>query len=436
MMGGRYVLVALARPRAAWLDRVVQLANSGAMAAEVHKCVGLVDLLAQVGPARRVSAVLLDGGAHGVDRDLIHRLRAASIAVLVITDPQASHDWTALGADAVVGRDFAAHEMLDALVRYALPVPQADFDDLSAPMTGAAGPSPWSGALVAVIGPGGTGVSTVAIAAAQGLGRSGRAADNGTALIDLRLCAEQAMLHDTDPSSPGLLELVDLCRLGNPDDDAVRALLSGITNRGYDLLPGLRRSRLWTQLRPASSQQALHAIRRSYDHVVADLDGDLEGENDNGSIDVEERHQLTRLALQDAAVVLVVGHSSMKGMHSVARLIRDIVEFGVSPRAVQPVFNHAANRSRARAGYASALAELTTGLGLGASPVFLPTRDIDDRLRALVPFPNAIVGPVHGAIVAHLRLAPVSGASALGSDHADVPERIERGFLGGWKAAS
>ena len=67
-MSGRYVLVALARPRAPWLDRVVQLANSGAMAAEVHKCVGLVDLLAQVGPGRQVSAVLLDGGAHGVDR--------------------------------------------------------------------------------------------------------------------------------------------------------------------------------------------------------------------------------------------------------------------------------------------------------------------------------------------------------------------------------
>ena len=435
-MGARFVLVALARPRAAWLDRVVQLANSGAMAAELHKCAGIVDLLAQVGPGRRVSAVLLDGGAHGVDRDLIHRLRASSIAVLVIADPQASHDWSALGADAVMGRDFAAHEMRDALVRYARPVHQADFADSSTPTATAAGASPWHGALVAVIGPGGTGVSTVAIAAAQGLGRASRVPDRSTALIDLRLCAEQAMLHDTDPTSPGLLELIDLCRLTNPDDDAVRALLSGITNRGYDLLPGLRRSRLWTHLRPASSQQALNAIVRSYDYVIADLDGNVEGESDNGSIDVEERHQLTRLAVHQAAVVLVIGHSSMKGMHSVARLIRDIVEFGVSASTVQPVFNHAPNGSRARAGYAAALAELTTGLGLGASPVFLPTRDIDDRLRALVPFPNAIVGPVHGAIEAHLRLAARTGVSAPALGSADAPERVERGFLGRWKTAS
>lgn len=435
-MTGRYVLVALARPRAPWLDRVVQLANSGAMAAEVHQSVGLVDLLAQVGPSRRVSAVLLDGGAHGVDRDLVHGLRASSIAVLVIADPQASHDWASLGADAVVARDFAPHEMLDALIRFAHPVPQADFSDYEAAGVPTPGSSPWDGALVAVIGPGGTGVSTVAIAAAHGLGRAGRGPDHSTALIDLRRCAEQAMLHDIDPTSPGLLELVDLCRLGSPDDDAVRAQFSGVTNGGYDLLPGLRRSRLWMQLRPASSQQALNAVVRTYAHVVADLDSEVEGESDNGSIDVEERHQLTRLALQQAAVVLVVAHSSMKGMHSVARLIRDVVEFGVHPNAVQPVFNHAANGSRARAGYAAALAELTTGLGLAASPVFLPTRDIDDRLRALVPFPNAIVAPIHGAIEAHFRLADRPGDSANASRLPNDAQRVDRGFLGRWKTAS
>ncbi len=435
-MSGRFVLVALARPRAVWLDRVVQLANSGAVAAEVHKCVGLVDLLSQVGPGRRTSAALLDGGIHGVDRDLIHRLRASSIAVIVIADPNVSHDWTSLGADATIGRDFAAHELLDSLIRWARPVQQSDFHEFTATPPAPSEPVPWHGALVAVLGSGGSGVSTVSIAAAQGLGRADRRSEHTTALIDLQLCAEQAMLHDTDPTSSGLLELIDLCRLGTPDDAAVRAQFTAVTNRAYDLLPGLRRRRLWTQLRPASSQQALTAIARCYDHVVADLDGDVEGESDNGSIDVEERHQLTRIALRQAAVVLVVGHSSMKGMHSLARQIRDIVDFGVDPRAVQPVFNHAASGSRARAGYGAALAELTEGLGLVVSPVFVPTRDIDDRLRALVPFPNAIVDPVHGAIEAHLRLAARAAASANAIKPVGAPQRIKRGFLGRWKAAS
>ena len=83
-MTGRFVLVALARPRAPWLDRVVQLANSGAMAAEVHQSVGLVDLLAQVGPSRRVSAVLLDGGAHGVSAALEFAVQVLHVKHIVV----------------------------------------------------------------------------------------------------------------------------------------------------------------------------------------------------------------------------------------------------------------------------------------------------------------------------------------------------------------
>ncbi len=455
-MNARYVLVALARPRVDWLDRVVQLANSGAVAAEVQKCVGLVDLLSHVGPGKRVSAALLDGGAHGVDRDLIYRIRASGIAVFVVADPHVPHDWTSLGADAVLRREFAPHELLDTLVRSAQLVQHADFEQFATSGDGFTA-APWCGSLVAVIGPGGTGVSTVAIAAAQGLGRgtsidddatanvagsrrartraARRSGDHTTALIDLRLCAEQAMLHDADPSAPGLLEVIDACRLGNPDPEAIRAQFTAIPDRCYDLLPGLRRRRLWTQLRPASSLHAVNAILGAYDVVVADLDADTEGEQENGSIDVEERHQLTRLALQHAAVVLVVGHSSMKGMHSLARLLREIVELGVAPDLVQPVFNHAASGSRARAGYTSALSELTDGLEFSASPVFVPTRDIDDRLRALVDFPSAVVDPIHGAIAAHLRRGARRGASDAPAEDRS-PRPIAGGFLGRWKAAS
>jgi hypothetical protein len=213
------------------------------------------------------------------------------------------------------------------------------------------------------------------------------------------------MLHDADPANPGLLELIDVCRLEAPGTHVVRSLLTGIPNRSYDLLPGLRRRRLWTQLRPSSSLEALNALRRSYDAIVADLDGDLEGEAESGSIDVEDRHQLTRLA----NVVLAVGHSSMKGAHSLTRIIREVVEFGVDPTVIQPVFNHAAPGARARAGYSAALAQLCVGLDLTCSPVFIPTRDIDDRLRALTPFPGAIVDPLAGALAARISPPTVSG---------------------------
>ncbi len=399
-MSGRFVLVALARPRAVWLDRIVHLANSGAVAAEVRKCVGVVDLLGQIGPGRAVSAVILDAGVHGVDRDLLQRVKSMGAAVVIVRDPQVSHDWSALGADATVRHDFGAHELLETLLRSATPVARTEFAPLG-PIDGHRGVVPWDGSLIAVLGPGGTGVSTVAAAAAQGLGRVD-ARHLGIALIDLRLCAEQSVLHDADPSNPGLLEIVDLCRLGSPDPETVRSILTAIPNRSYDLLPGLRRPRLWTQLRPSSTLEALRALRRAYGIVVADLDGTLEGESECGSLDVEDRHQLSRIALEQATVVLTVGHSSMKGLHSLTRTIRDAVEFGVDPVVIQPVFNHCASGARARAGYAAALAELTDGLGLTSSPVFIPTRDIDDRVRALTPFPNAIVGPLTGSIVARI----------------------------------
>ncbi len=399
-MSARFVVVALARPRVAWLDRVVQLANSGAVSAEVRKCVGVADLLSQIGPGRPVSAAMLDASVHGVDRDLIQRLRAEGVLVVVVADPQVPHDWAALGADAAVRPDFSAHELLDTLLRSARPVPRAEFALLPGPGAGQ-GPAPWDGALVAVIGAGGTGVSTVAIAAAQGLGFGNRR--SSTALVDLKLCAEQAMLHDADPANPGLLELVDLCRLESPEATVVRGLLTGVPNRAYDLLPGLRRRRLWTQLRPTSSLEALNALRRSYDAVVADLDADLEGEHESGSMDVEDRHQLSRIALEHATVVLAVGHSSMKGAHSLTRIIRDTVDFGVDPTRIQPVFNHAAPGARSRAGYSAALAQLCDGVGLTTSPLFVPTRDIDDRLRALTPFPGAIVDPIAGALRSRIR---------------------------------
>lgn len=420
-MNGRFVLIALARPRVAWLDHIVSIATSGAIAAEVHKAVGIVDLFTQMTGGRAASAVLLDAGAPGVDRDVITRVHACGVSVFVVADPLAPRDWTDLGADAVFSQAFRADELLDALTRSARSIPTTSFAEFANERE-LIQPAPWNASLIAVIGSGGTGTSTIAIAAAQGLAQADRSGE-GVALVDLCRSAEQSMLHDADPAAPGLLELVDTCRLGTPDADGVRDHLTSIHKRGYDLLPGLRRRRLWTQLRPASSSAALAALRRSYGVVVADLDGDLDGELEAGSLDIEERHQLTRLAVDQATVTLVVGHASMKGMHSLTRVLRDLVDHGVAAATLQPVFNHAPTTARSRSGYTAALAELTDGLGLSSTPVFVPTKDIDDRLRALVPFPSAVVEPIAGALKARL------GLHHLGSTILAPQAPVRPGFL-------
>ena len=423
-MSDRFVLIALARPRATWLDRFVQIAHSGAIPVEVRKAVGVVDLLAQLASGRPASAVLLDAGAPGTDRDIISRVHSSGAAVFVVTDPQVVHDWTALGADVMLTPAFTAYELLDALTHSARSIARSTFPDEAAEIESLNDATSRHGAFIGVLGAGGTGTSTVAIAAAQGLG-SGAGRTGQVALVDLCLRAEQSMLHDADPSSPGILELIDYCRLGSPDPDTVREHLTVIHKRGYDLLPGLRRRRLWTQLRPASTCSALSALRRAYDVVVADLDSDLEGEVQSGSMDLEERNQLTRLAVTQTDVTLVVGHASMKGIHSLTRLLRDLVDLGVAPSTLQPVFNHAPASPRSRSGYTAALGELTAGVGLSSTPIFLPTKDIDDRLRALVPFPASIVEPIAGALMARLKLQTMAPASAAQT----TPRVIRPGFL-------
>ncbi len=424
-MSDRFVLVALARGRATWLDRFVHIAHSGAIPVEVRKAVGVVDLLAQLASGHPASAVLLDAGAPGTDRDIISRIHSSGAAVFVVTDPYVIHDWTALGADAVLTPEFTAHELLDALNHSARSIARSAFPDDAPTIPGQHDIAPWDGAFVGVVGTGGTGTSTVAIAAAQGMGKAGGRTGQ-VALVDLCLNGEQSMLHDADPSSPGLLELIDYCRLGFPEPEAVREHLTVIHKRGYDLLPGLRRRRLWTQLRPASTSSALSALRRAYDVVVADLDSDLEGEVQSGSMDVEERNQLTRLAVMQTDVTLVVGHASMKGIHSLTRLLRDLVDLGVAPSSLQAVFNHAPASPRSRSGYTAALGELTDGVGLRSTPIFLPTKDIDDRLRALVPFPSSIVEPIAGALMARFTLPTMASARVSPT----TPRSIRPGFLG------
>jgi Mrp family chromosome partitioning ATPase len=419
MSDSRFVVATLARPRASWHDPIVQLANSGGLPIEVRKCVGVIDLLSQLTTGHPLSAVLLDGGMPGIDRDLILRLQSNGLSVMVVSDAQTPRDWPALGANVTLPASFEPHDLLDALQGSATSVHEAAFPETTDPSWRE--PAPWDGACVAVVGSGGSGVSTVAIAAAQGLGNGGGRV-NTVALADFCLCAEQSMLHDADPAAPGLLELLDLCRLQSPEPSAVRSFVSPIHKRGYDLLPGLRRRRLWTQLRGPSSATALKALRQTYAYVVADLDGDFEGESESGSIDVEERNQLARLTASQATVVLAVGHASMKGLHSLTRVIRDLADFNVDPSKIQPVFNLAPPNGRARAGYTAALAELTDGVGLVSSPVFVPTKDIDDRLRALVPFPTAITDPIAGSIRAHID-------RATGDEQFAEPVPVKPGFL-------
>ena len=222
--------------------------------------------------------------------------------------------------------------------------------------------------MVAVTGPGGTGVSTAAMALAQSLGDDVRAA--GLVLLaDLRLHAEQAMLHDVRDVAPGVQELVEAHRGGQPSCEAARGLCFMVPERGYHLLLGIRQARYWPALRPQAFEAAFDTLGRAYRTVVCDVDPDLEGEDACGSIDVEERNVMARTAVTRADAVLAVGSSSLKGVHGLVRVITDLVNHGVDPERIVPVLNRASRSPRTRATLGAALARAgPTGHRRHASP--------------------------------------------------------------------
>jgi hypothetical protein len=161
---------------------------------------------------------------------------------------------------------------------------------------------------------------------------------------------------------------------------------------------------------------------------VCDIDADLEGENDAGSIDIEERNIMARTAAAQADVVFVVGLPELKGIHSMVRVLEEVVAFGTDAARIVPVINKAPRAARARAGLAAVVAELTAPFAGGRlmNPIHVPERhnveaDVHDGAR----LPAGLGAPLAGAFKALLdrpRMEPVASA----------PEPVRPGTLGQW----
>jgi CO dehydrogenase nickel-insertion accessory protein CooC1 len=332
-------------------------------------------------------------------------------------------DWLSLGAAALLKPHYGRDELLAALTEHCIPVAREE----APPPAPDAAPAEWRGVVVAVTGAGGTGSSTAAIALAQALADDARHAGL-VVLADLCLHAEQAMLHHARDVVPGVQELADSHRAGTPPVDEVRSLAFVVAERRYHLILGLRRARFWTAVRPRAFEAGFDSLRRAYRVVVCDIDADVEGEDAGGSIDVEERHHFARTAATQADVVFVVGTSTMKGIHSLARVVNDMLAVGVESVRIVPVINQAPRSSRARSALTATvralLAPAAGPMGV-AEPVFLPARRVDEALRDGVRLPAGIGQPLVDALDGILESSTSASARA-------GPRRIQPGSLATW----
>ena len=438
MATDRYVLLGLAGVRTRWFGDVARWATSAALPVEFVKVVTVEEARARLRSGRPFSALLVDAGMAALDRDLVDLAAGHGTAVVAVDDGRASLPWLDMGVHAVLHGGFGAQELHEALRAVARPIVRSD--DLVAPTQHAtdAPAAPWRGRVIAVSGAGGVGRSTLATALAGGL--AGDPRDRGLVLLaDLAMHAHQALLHDVGDVVPGVLELVEAHRGAPLPPHEVRGLCFALVDRGYDLLLGLRRHRDWTALRPRAFEAALDGLRRSYRMVVADVDGDVEGDDQCGSTDVEDRNVLARHTCATADLVLVVGVPGVAGVHSQLRVVRDLLELGVDGSRIVPVVNRAPRSPRQRAEVGGALATLLSatapGARLASTPVFVPERrrlvdEVRDGLGPPAPLAAPLVGAVRGLLDrAGMPLAPAAPPSRPAPDE---PVLVVPGSLGSW----
>lgn len=430
MTAERFVVLGVAHVRSAWFATVSQWATAAAVPVDFVKCMSLDEVRARLGSGRPFSALVVDAGVPGVDRDLVDLAAQIGCVTVLVDDGSLRGDWASLGVADVLPATFDRDQLRAVLDQHARPIGSVTDATPVAP----SGPEPrtptaWRGQLIAVTGAGGTGTSTIAMALAEGLARDVRNRSL-VLLADLALDADQAMLHDARDIVPGVQELVDAFRHATLAPDQVRALTFG-DDHPYRLLLGLRRHRDWTALRPRAFHAALDALRAAFTKVVADVDPDLEGEAESGSSDVEDRNLMARTATAQADAVVVTGLPGPQGIHRLARTVTALREHGVADARILPVVNRAPRSPRLRSEITATFGEL---LAPGpdaavASPVFVTEhRRIDAAIRDSVGVPTTVATSVAAAVSALLdRAGPPAGLDP-GLD----AQRVAPGSLGAW----
>lgn len=425
----RYVVLGLAHVRTAWFTEVARWSTAGSIPVEFVKCLSVEELRARVAGGRPFSAALVDGLLPTVDRDLLATLRGAGIPSLVVAG-DAGTDWPALGATATLGAPLTNAILLDALATHARLV---GLDDAPGPLDDPdpTTETPWRARLVVVSGRSGAGASTLAAAVAQGVADDPRYAGD-VLLVDLARHARQALLHDARDVVPGIQEVVEAHRNRRPSAPELRRLTFDVPGRGYRLVLGLRRPHHWVSLRSRAFAAALDGLRRSARVVVADTDADLEGEEETGSVDVEERHLVARTATAQADLVLAVGTPSLSGLAGLVGQIEELRAHGVAGERILAVVNRAPRGARPRAELRRVIAELTGATERPdphVGPAFVPERrHVDSLHRDLARFPGTIVDPVAGAVRELLDRLPSRTDAEAGPE----PVPVAPGSLGRW----
>ncbi|MFZ3417868.1 AAA family ATPase [Arthrobacter sp. 3Tela_A] len=389
----------------------------------IRRCTELSELIAacQSGMAR---AAIVDDDAGELTASLADRVKAAGVALVVLTDDPAArtrldqlgvaHASPALDSAALADLVAAAVRALDELgperARSSIADPAEGLRrwELTGDRPGADLEGPHSqGSVVAVWGPaGGPGRTTLAL----NLAAEAASAGSSVILVDADTYAPSiaAALGLTDESA-GLAQACRLAEQGQLDAGSLEAstVQVQIRNRRLRLLTGITRSDRWLEIRGAALARVLEEARRIADIIVVDCGFSLEADEEL-SFDTmaPRRNAATLVTLETADTVYAVGAADPVG---VPRLVRALTELETAVPSVSPlVVLNKVRRSTAGRSPEQQLSEAWDRFGPGRINAFLPA-DWDAADAALL------------AGTALLETAPASGLRTAIAALANVP---------------
>jgi len=85
-MSDRYVVLGLARVRSTWFREVSRWATAAAVPIDFVKCMSVDEVRAHLSSGRAFSALVLDAGLPGVDRDLVGLAHDLGSAVILVEE--------------------------------------------------------------------------------------------------------------------------------------------------------------------------------------------------------------------------------------------------------------------------------------------------------------------------------------------------------------
>lgn len=378
----RHVVIGVARARLPWFVAVASWANAALVPIDFRKCLGVAEAHDRLddGPA----VVLLDAGLAAADEAAVRDLVRRGATVVAVAPDDASDDearrWIAAGAATVLRASFSRDDLAAVLAAHPVSIPRSGPPPLASTQvdddaTTDVPTAEWRGAVVAVTGVRGVGVSTVAMALAQGA--AARTVDPGGVVVaDLARDASHAMYHDVRDVVPGLQEMCE----ASARHGVVRTgeWLFDIASRRYSVLVGVRRREHLDALGTATAD-AVDALAAAHRLVVVDVDA----------------NDLDRAGDVDLAVV--VGDATLRGLHGLVREERRLIDGGFDAGRVLRVVNRAPRSPRARAELAATIRNLG-GAAAALGPLFLPVRRGLEVVHQVVgPLPDALAAPLAGA---------------------------------------